>query len=298
MAATSFHPQMTTQIEGISLLDELRFRRWSSAITDLWHVECARESGGRYVSRAPRLVAILDCVGDGQMQVKAPCEDPNEGRHGAGCLSYVPAGMEVSAHMEGQCRLRHLDIHLDIEALETALGRPIDLASLNTPRIGFCDPRINSLVRLLADDLENDFVSPQVYGDSLVNAISAALFAPRIGETTSRKRGKLSPHHLRRTTDYIEQNCGRTIRLDELAQLTGLSQSYFCSAFRESTGMPPQQWQMKARVERAKNMLKDAQTPLAAVALGVGFADQAHLTRVFRKIVGTTPGAWRKERLT
>jgi len=61
--------------------------------------------------------------------------------------------------------------------------------------------------------------------------------------------------------------------------------------------MPPQQWQMKARVERAKNLLKKGDTPLASVAVGLGFADQAHLTRVFRKIVGTTPGAWRKEQL-
>lgn len=54
---------------------------------------------------------------------------------------------------------------------------------------------------------------------------------------------------------------------------------------------------MKARVERAKNLLKKGDTPLASVAVGLGFADQAHLTRVFRKIVGTTPGAWRKEQL-
>lgn len=55
---------------------------------------------------------------------------------------------------------------------------------------------------------------------------------------------------------------------------------------------------MKARVERAKDLLKEGNTPLAAVAIRVGFADQAHLTRVFRKIVGTTPGAWRREQCT
>lgn len=138
---------------------------------------------------------------------------------------------------------------------------------------------------------------PQIYGEGLVTALTAALLTPSQTEEPQRKRGKLAPYQLRKTVDYIEQNCGRTIRLDELAQLTGLSQSYFCSAFRESTGMPPQQWQMKARVERAKNLLKKGDTPLASVAVGLGFADQAHLTRVFRKIVGTTPGAWRKEQL-
>ena len=280
MSAMAFHPHMTSHIEGISLLDDLRFRRWNTAISDLWHVECEAEAGGTYVSQAPRLVAILDCVGDGRINVRSSDDAADQQRRGKGCLSYIPAGMEVSS-----------------DALENSMGVPLDRATLETPRIGFCDPRINTLVRLLADDLQSEHQSPQIYGEGLISALTAALLQPGQANEPQRKRGKLAPYHLRKSVDYIEQNCGRTIRLDELAQLTGLSQSYFCSAFRESTGMPPQQWQMKARVERAKNLLKDAETPLASVALRVGFADQAHLTRVFRKIVGTTPGAWRKEQI-
>jgi len=293
----TFHPQMTSNIEGISLLDELRFRRWNAAITDLWHVECEEEAGGTYVSRAPLLVSVLDCIGDTEMHVRATRNDANAGCHKQGCLYYIPAGMEISSEFLGKCRLRHMDLHLDVNALENCLGSTIDRSVLNTPRMGFCDPRIMAIVRLLAEDLKSDFPSPQTYGDGLITALTTALLQPNQIDEPARKRGKLAPHHLRKSVDYIEQNCGRTIRLDELAQLTGLSQSYFCSAFRESTGMPPQKWQMKARVERAKNMLKDGSAPLSAVALRVGFADQAHLTRVFRRIVGTTPGAWRKEQL-
>lgn len=295
MTDMTFHPHMTSQIEGISLRDDLRFRRWNAAITDLWHVECEQEAGGTYVSQAPRLVAFLDCVGDARVQVNASGDDLRQDQHGQGCLSYIPAGMEVSSEILGKCQLRHLDIHLDVDAIETSLGTTVDHTALETPRIGFCDPRINALVRLIADDLENGMSGPQIYGDGLVTALTAALLEPRKPETLPRKRGKLAPHHLRKSVAYIEQNCGRTIRLDELAQLTGLSQSYFCSAFRASTGMPPQQWQMKARVERAMDLLSQSSTSLANVAASVGFADQAHLTRVFRRIVGTTPGAWRKE---
>jgi len=297
VSAMAFHPHMTSHIEGISLLDDLRFRRWNTAISDLWHVECEAEAGGTYVSQAPRLVAILDCVGDGQIHVRSSDDAADQQRRDKGCLSYIPAGMEVSSEVFGACRLRHLDIHFDIDALENSMGVPLDRVNLETPRIGFCDPRINTLVRLLDDDLQSEHQSPQIYGEGLISALTATLLQPRQANEPQRKRGKLAPYHLRKSVDYIEQNCGRTIRLDELAQLTGLSQSYFCSAFRESTGMPPQQWQMKARVERAKSLLKDADTPLASVALRVGFADQAHLTRVFRKIVGTTPGAWRKEQI-
>ena len=58
--------------------------------------------------------------------------------------------------------------------------------------------------------------------------------------------------------------------------------------------MPPQQWQMKARVERAKTLLKDAETPLASVALRVGFADQAHFQRTFKRVVAATPNQYRQ----
>ncbi|WP_417828954.1 helix-turn-helix transcriptional regulator [Thalassospira sp.] len=294
----TFHPQMISNIEGISLLDELRFRRWNTAITDLWHVECDAQAGGTYVSRAPLLVAILDCVGSTKVHLRTPNNCYTAQDRPLGCLHYIPAGMEFSSEFLGGCRLRHLDIHLDVDALENDLDRNIDPQVLETPRLGFCDPRINSIVRLLADDLEHGMRGSQMYGEGLVTALTAALLDPTPTAEPQRKRGKLAPFHLRKSIDYIEQNCGRTIRLDELAQLTGLSQSYFCSAFRESTGIPPQQWQMKARVERAKDLLKEGNTPLAAVAIRVGFADQAHLTRVFRKIVGTTPGAWRREQCT
>ena len=295
MSAMAFHPQITSQIRGISLLDELRFRRWNAAITDLWHVECAQSAGGTYVSKAPLLVAILDCIGDTRVKVRAASDTLTTTDRKRGCLYYIPAGMEFSSEILGGCRLRHLDVHLDVDALERSLENTVDLKLLETPRMGFCDPRINSIVRLLADDLENSMVGSQMYGEGLVTALAAALLQPSQLEEPSRKRGKLAPHQLRKTVDYIEQNCSRTIRLDELAQLTGLSQSYFCSAFRESTGMPAQQWQMKARIERAKELLREDCTSLASVAVRLGFADQAHLTRVFRKMVGTTPGAWRKQ---
>lgn len=295
MPDQTFHPHMTTKIEGITFLEELRFRRWNTGITDLWHVQCAETSGGSYVSEAPRLVAILECAGDAQFCIRANKSHTGAGRGDQGCLFYIPAGMHVTSEVQGSCRLRHLDIHLDTQRLEQCLGYKADPSVLEMPRIGFYDQRINALVRMIADDIATDSPSPALYGEGLLTALTSALLAPMPEIDTTRKRGRLAPFQLRRTVDYIEQNCGRVIRLDELAELAGLSQSYFCSAFRESTGMPPHQWQMKARIERAKTMLRKCDTPLASIATQIGFADQAHLTRVFRRITGTTPGAWRRE---
>lgn len=90
----------------------------------------------------------------------------------------------------------------------------------------------------------------------------------------------------------------RNIRLEELASLIGLSQSHFSHAFKASTGIAPHQWQVNARLRRAKQLLLQGDQPLTEIAVETGFSDQAHFTRVFRKNFGTTPAHWQKVQLT
>ena len=84
--------------------------------------------------------------------------------------------------------------------------------------------------------------------------------------------------------------------LAELAQLTGLNQFALLRAFRADTGLPPHAYLNQLRVRRARIMLDQGVTP-ADVAFATGFADQAHLTRHFKRVVGVPPGAYQRERL-
>jgi len=84
--------------------------------------------------------------------------------------------------------------------------------------------------------------------------------------------------------------------LKDLADMTGLSASYFSRAFKASTGMAPYRWYLAERVRRAQGALLETNDSLAEVALASGFADQSHFTRAFRTITGASPGAWRKSR--
>jgi AraC-like DNA-binding protein len=101
---------------------------------------------------------------------------------------------------------------------------------------------------------------------------------------------------LRRATDFISENCTRNIRLQELAELTRMSQSHFSHSFKASTGLAPHEWQMRTRLEKAKELLSLDTQPLTEIAAETGFSDQAHFTKVFRKHLGTTPARWRKAR--
>ncbi|MDL4816736.1 helix-turn-helix transcriptional regulator [Actinomadura opuntiae] len=80
--------------------------------------------------------------------------------------------------------------------------------------------------------------------------------------------------------------------LAEVAADLGLSRYQLLRAFRDSMGMPPYAWLAQHRVARARTLLDAGHRPAEAASL-VGFADQAHLTRWFRRVVGVTPGAYR-----
>jgi AraC-like DNA-binding protein len=105
----------------------------------------------------------------------------------------------------------------------------------------------------------------------------------------------LTPVQERRVTSRILDDLAGDPRLSELAALCGLSRGYFIRAFKQATGMPPHRWLLMQRVKRAKDLLRGTNMPLADVAVACGFADQSHLTRVFSKAFGISPGAWQRE---
>lgn len=106
--------------------------------------------------------------------------------------------------------------------------------------------------------------------------------------------GGLATWQAKRTLAYIEANLASKMDIDDLANVVALSRSHFSRAFKHSVGFSPMEYVVVRRVERAKAMISGTREPLAEVALACGFADQAHLNRRFRDIVGISPGRWRR----
>src|SRR3984957_7326001 len=117
-----------------------------------------------------------------------------------------------------------------------------------------------------------------------VNALSVGKLQP----------GGLATWQARRTLAHIEANLASKMDIDDLAKMVALSRSHFSRAFKRSLGFSPMEYVVVRRVERAKAMISGTRGPLAEVALACGFADQAHLNRRFRDIVGVSPGRWRR----
>ncbi len=107
-------------------------------------------------------------------------------------------------------------------------------------------------------------------------------------------RGGLAVWQVRRAKEILSSNLDGRLPLKEVARECGLSASHFARAFRHSVGSAPHQWLLMHRVEVAQQKLRDGRLSLREIALSCGFADQSHLTQVFTRIIGTSPGAWRR----
>jgi AraC family transcriptional regulator len=79
------------------------------------------------------------------------------------------------------------------------------------------------------------------------------------------------------------------LELEELAQQVGMSLFYFSRLFKQSLNITPHQYVIGQRVERAKQLLRNSELPLADIALECGFANQGHLNRHFKRLTGVTP---------
>jgi transcriptional regulator GlxA family with amidase domain len=109
-------------------------------------------------------------------------------------------------------------------------------------------------------------------------------------------RQGLAPWQVRRVLLYIDANLESRIRNKHLAAVARLSEFYFNVAFRNSVGRSPHDYVIRRRVERAQGLMLSTDRTLAEIAAECGLADQAHFTRLFRKVVGDSPAAWRRAR--
>lgn len=111
-------------------------------------------------------------------------------------------------------------------------------------------------------------------------------------------RGGLAPWQKRKIDRYLRDNLERSIRMDELANEVRLSISHFCRAFKKSFGETPHTHVVRLRLELAQRLMLTTDDPLGQIALSCGLADQAHLSKLFRRTFHDTPNAWRRRNTT
>lgn len=104
-----------------------------------------------------------------------------------------------------------------------------------------------------------------------------------------------SVHRVQRAADYIDANFAQPLRLDAICAAAGLSESYLIRAFKRRYGMTPHAYLVNRRVQYSRSQLRRGRH-IAEVAADAGFADQAHLQRVFKRMVAATPAQYQRGR--
>ena len=106
--------------------------------------------------------------------------------------------------------------------------------------------------------------------------------------------GAFTAAERRRLAEYVAHNLSRDLSLAELAGVVGLSVFHFARKFQAAFGCSPHQWLIRQRVGLARELIKTGASPLKEIAFRAGFADQSHMTRLFRRHHGTTPAEYRR----
>jgi AraC family transcriptional regulator len=157
------------------------------------------------------------------------------------------------------------------------------------PQLHVRDPRIEHIGWAVKAELETPEPLGRLYGESLGLALAAHLlraYAPVCGP---RKEARLSRRRLSRVLDYAHTNLANDLSLDELAKIAGVSPSHLKTLFKQTVGIPVHQYVIRRRVEYAAELLQRGDAPLADVALQAGFANQSHMARCMKRLIGVTP---------
>jgi AraC family transcriptional regulator len=168
---------------------------------------------------------------------------------------------------------------------------PAAVAAPVAPEYGLEDGPLLQLARALLGLAARRGGEEPLAAEALGAAVAERL-AARAGGRPERER--LGAGQLRAVAERVEAGLDARLRLADLAAAAGLSTFHFARAFRATVGEPPHRWVVARRLDRARDRLRAGDRP-GDVALALGFADQAHLTRLFRRRFGTTPGAVARE---
>ncbi len=131
--------------------------------------------------------------------------------------------------------------------------------------------------------------------DEAITTILLQLIERYGGRVPSRATHFREPQAVSRAKDFLSANLDAQVELSALAEAAGLSPFHLIRVFRKATGLTPHAWLVDRRVHRASDLLRQGKAP-AGIAQSCGFADQSHLSRLFKSRVGVTPGQYKGSR--
>jgi AraC family transcriptional regulator len=214
----------------------------------------------------------------------------------AGTVGLFGPHFEVDAAYWRSLRTERTVIFLDYEASglqgESWARRPL------RQDLEIHDPELTSMISAMVEEVAAGCPHGRLYAESLSLGLAMHLHRchadPAVAEGR-RETGRLSAWQVDRMRDYVQSNLSDDIGLGDLAAQLDVSRTQFVRLFKNSLGLTPHQFVLAERVRAASRLLREGRASLAEVALAAGFSSQSHLTSVFRRSTGVTPGEFRRD---
>jgi AraC family transcriptional regulator len=214
----------------------------------------------------------------------------------AGAISLLPAGSPALWRWSG-CK-DTLNIYLEPGLIARVAAEAFDLdpARLAIPPLDSLDlPLLRGPMLAVEAELLAGAAGGPLAAESLANVLAVQLIRhvsahrqPERGHDGTLPRGRL-----RAVVEYIEEHLDTSLTLEQMAAVANLSPYHFARQFKVATGLPPHQYVIVRRIERARLLLQQGDLSLAEIAARAGFSDQSHFSRHFKRCVGVTPGQFR-----
>jgi len=231
-----------------------------------------------------------------------------------GCVAIVPAHTPVNWRWSTRISLSVLSMDPDFldRVAESVFGlRSRDYRLLLAERTH--DTAIANIAAVLAREALRGGAGSVLYADSLANMLAVHLlrhYARSAGgdalgastldaiapaEASAGRRSGRAPRAVSEALAFIHDNYARELSLTDIANAVHLSRFHLARLFKQSLGVSPHQYLIRLRVNNAGWLLSAApdERSVAEVATAVGFADQSHLTRHFKRVNGITPSQFR-----
>jgi AraC family transcriptional regulator len=214
----------------------------------------------------------------------------------AGSISVVPAGSPALWRWSGLKDSLHIYLEPGLVARVAAEAFGLDPARTMVPPLDGLDfPHLRAAMAAVDAELTAGGAGGRLAAESLANVLAVHLIrhvlAPR--PPARGRDGRLPRARLRAVVEYVEEHLDAGPSLEQMAAVARLSPYHFARQFKAATGLPPHQYVIARRVERAKQLLQCGGLSLAEVAAHAGFSDQSQFSRHFKRLVGVTPGQFR-----
>jgi AraC family transcriptional regulator len=215
-----------------------------------------------------------------------------------GSVSVVPAGIPTHWRWRGTKSSLHVYLEPELVGRIAAEAFGLDSARWMLPPLdSLALPQLRDPLLAVNAELTAGGAGGPLAAESLATILAVHLIRHMVapGRAVRGRDGILPRGRLHAVLEYIEEHLDAAPTLAEIAAVAGLNCYHFARQFKAATGLPPHQYVIARRVERAKQLLQtDGDFSLAEVAASAGFSDQSQFSHHFKRLVGVTPGQYRK----